>query len=182
MKYPRLLYFYFFAVQIYLLIAENNLILRKIVVLNFHLGSFKKYVRWGVEEGGGGVIEKRTKTNRGRWGPSMCVSSLLKKNAEIFKMKFYSYNFIVFLLIIMAVGNINKPSWKIIIFSPVNEWCAIAFASPHNIKITIMWVMLKIFIYNLLRSAKYQCKGVVKFSLSDLFFWDQFRRSWKRLS
>ena len=44
-----------------------------------------------------------------------------------------------------------------------------------------VWVMLKIFIYNLLWLAEYQCKGVVKFSLSDLFFWGQFRRSWKRV-
>ena len=63
-------------------------------------------------------------------------------------------------------------------FSPVNEWLTIAFASPH--KITIM---LKIFIYNpLLWLAEYQCKGVVKFNLSDLFFWGQFRRSRKRLN
>ena len=65
-------------------------------------------------------------------------------------------------------------------FSPVNEWLMIVFASPH--KITIMWVMLKIFIYNLLWLAEYQCKGVVKYNLSDLFFWGQFRRSWKRLN
>ena len=63
-------------------------------------------------------------------------------------------------------------------FSPVNEWLTIAFASPH--KITIM---LKIFIYNpLLWLAEYQCKGVVKFNLSDLLIWGQFRRSWKRLN
>ena len=40
------------------------------------------------------------------------------------------------------------------------------FASAHKIA---MWVMLKIFIYNLLWLAEYQCKGVVKFSISDLF-------------
>ena len=63
-------------------------------------------------------------------------------------------------------------------FSPVNEWLTIAFASPH--KITIM---LKIFIYNpLLWLAEYQCKGVVKFNLSDLVFRGLFRRSWKRLN
>ena len=34
----------------------------------------------------------------------------------------------------MAVWNVNKPSWKMIrIFSPVNEWHAIAIASPHKI-------------------------------------------------
>ena len=60
--------------------------------------------------------------------------------------------------------------------SPVNEWRAIAFASPHKIT---MWVMLKIFIKifvkNLLWLAEHQCKGVVKFNMSDLFFWGQFR-------
>ena len=68
-------------------------------------------------------------------------------------------------------------------FSPVNEWLTIAFASPH--KITMMWVMLKIFIYNLLWLADYQCKGVVKFNLMNLFFLGgegQFRRSWKQLN
>ena len=52
-----------------------------------------------------GVIEKRTKTNRGSLkskqkrtggegggGPSMCVPSLFLKNTEIFKMKFYRYS------------------------------------------------------------------------------------------
>ena len=32
-----------------------------------------------------------------------------------------------------------------------------------------MWVILKIFIYNLLRLTEYQCKGVVKINFSDLF-------------
>ena len=45
-----------------------------------------------------------------------------------------------------------------------------------------MWFMLEIFIYNFLWLAQFQCKGVVKFSLSDLFFWGQFRRSWQRLN
>ena len=47
-------------------------------------------------KGGGGVNERRSKTNKGGGvpgGPSMCVRSLfLKKNAVIFKMKFYSYS------------------------------------------------------------------------------------------
>ena len=38
-----------------------------------------------------------------------------------------------FLLIIMAVWNIKLIIKKIIIFSPVNEWRAIAFTSPHKI-------------------------------------------------
>ena len=37
--------------------------------------------------GGRGVLEKQTKTNRGRGCPSMYVRLLFKKNAEIFKMK-----------------------------------------------------------------------------------------------
>ena len=53
-------------------------------------------------EGGGGVIEKQTKTNMERGVPSMCVRSL-KKNAEIFKMKFYIVILQFFLLIIMTV-------------------------------------------------------------------------------
>ena len=45
-----------------------------------------------VEKGGGGVIEKQTKPNRGT-GVLACVYvRFLKKNAEIFKMKFYSYS------------------------------------------------------------------------------------------
>ena len=46
-----------------------------------------------------------------------------------------------------------------------------------------MWFMWKIFIYNLLWLAEYQCKGVVKFNISDLFFfWGHFQRSWKWLN
>ena len=40
--------------------------------------------------------------------------------------------------------------------------------SPVHTK-SPMWVMLKSFIYNLLWLAEYQCMGVVKFNLSDLF-------------
>ena len=47
-------------------------------------------------------------------------------------LRFWKRSFLVFLqlflLIIITVWN--KPSWRIIIFSPVNEWCAIAFVSP----------------------------------------------------
>ena len=51
-----------------------------------------------------GVIQKVSSLRRGResskseqkrtggGSPSMCVRSLFKKNAEIFKMKFYSYS------------------------------------------------------------------------------------------
>ena len=55
-----------------------------------------------VEEGRGGrVTEKQTKMNRGG-GPWHVCTFAFKKNAEIFKMKFYTYS-PVFLLIIMAV-------------------------------------------------------------------------------
>ena len=41
-----------------------------------------------------GVIEKPNKNEQGEGGggPSMCICSFFKKNAEIFKMKFYSYS------------------------------------------------------------------------------------------
>ena len=42
-------------------------------------------------------------------------------------------------------GHVEKNGFIRKIFSPVNEWRAIAFASPH--KITPMWVILKIFIF-----------------------------------
>ena len=47
------------------------------------------------------------------------------------------------------------------------------------LKITIMWVKLKKIIYNLLWLTEFHCRGVIKFNLSNLFFWGQFRRSWK---
>ena len=53
--------------------------------------------------------------------------------------------------------------------------------SPTHTRSPI-WVMLTILIYNLFSLAEYQCKGVVKFNLSNLFLWGQFRRSWKRLN
>ena len=53
--------------------------------------------------------------------------------------------------------------------------------SPTHLR-SPMWVMLKRFIYNLLWLAEYQCKGVVKLNLTDLFFWGQFRRFWKWLN
>ena len=46
--------------------------------------------------------------------------------------------------------------------SPVNEWRAIAFASPHKI------ANVGYFKNDLLWLAEYQCKGVVKFNLSEL--------------
>ena len=43
---------------------------------------------------------------------------------------------------------------------------------PTNTRSPI-WVMLKIFIYNFFWLAEYQCKGVIKFNLSDLVKWTQ---------
>ena len=42
---------------------------------------------------GGGIIEKQTKTNKRKGRVLACVYfRFLKRNAEIFKMKFYSYS------------------------------------------------------------------------------------------
>ena len=82
-----------------------------------------------LRRGGRGAVEKWTKTNR---GVLAYVYIRLKKNAEIFKMKFYSYS-PVFPIDYNGSMKLNKPSWKIIIFSPVNEWRAIVFSSPHKI-------------------------------------------------
>ena len=77
-----------------------------------------------VEEGRG-VIEKRTKTNRGRMGgggrgPSMCVRSFKKKMLRFSKWSFI--NILQFSYWLWCQCEIlNKPSWKIIIISPVNE-------------------------------------------------------------
>ena len=117
---------------------------------------------------GRGILGKRVNTNRGKWGSSMCVHSrFFKKNAEILCWSFINI-LQFFLLIIMAVWNIKQT----IIFSPSNEWCAMTFVSQHKIT---MWIMLKIFIYNLFWLSEYQCKDVVKLKMSNLFFWGQFR-------
>ena len=42
--------------------------------------------------GGGGLSLKSEQKQTGAGSPSMCVGLLLKKNAEIFKMKFYGYS------------------------------------------------------------------------------------------
>ena len=56
---------------------------------------------------------------------------------------------------------LNKPSWKII-FSPgfrqtTQDHHNVGYVK--NIYLQLLWL------------AKYHCKGVVKFNLSDLFFW-----------
>ena len=87
-------------------------------------GSFKKYVRWGGEGG-----YWKAKKNKQEKGVLVCAYVHFFKKM----LRFSKSSFIVILqfllLIIMTVWNI-KPSWKIIIFSPVNEWHAIDFASP----------------------------------------------------
>ena len=61
-------------------------------------------------------------------GLNICLRSLfLKKNLEISKMKFYSYS-PVFPIDYNKCEILNKSSWKILIFSSINEWFAIAFA------------------------------------------------------
>ena len=57
-------------------------------LLKFYKGVIQK-VR-SLRRGGGSLQSEQKQT--GREGPSMCVCSLFKKNAEIFKMKFYSYS------------------------------------------------------------------------------------------
>ena len=42
--------------------------------------------------GGGGSLNSKQKRTGGG-GPSMCVRSLFNKNAEIFKIKFYSFSY-----------------------------------------------------------------------------------------
>ena len=60
--------------------------------MNFRifLGSHSKSTF--VEGSGEGVIEKRTKKNRGRRVLTFVYVLFFKKNADIFKMKFYSYS------------------------------------------------------------------------------------------
>ena len=83
--------------------------------------------------GGGGVTEKRTKTNRGRGVLAYLYVHVLKKNAEIFKILLCQNVLWLFSSFSYWLKTIMKPSWKIIIFSPVNKWRAIAFVSPHKI-------------------------------------------------
>ena len=59
---------------------------------------------------GGGVIEKRTKTGLGG-SYHVCTFAFLKKNAEIFKIKFYSYS-PFFPLIIITVKIIKQIIMK----------------------------------------------------------------------
>ena len=55
----------------------------------FPLGSFKRYIRWGGE---GGSLRTKQKRLRGRGSYHVCTFAFFKENAEIFKMKFYSYS------------------------------------------------------------------------------------------
>ena len=66
-----------------------------------------------IGAGGGGSLKSQQKRT-GRGGSIVCVYVLFffKKNAEISKMKFYSYSFTVFLLIIKAMRNIKQTIMK----------------------------------------------------------------------
>ena len=64
---------------------------------HFFIGTFKNLLKFykgviqrvrSLRRGGGSL--KSEQKQMGREGPSMCVCLLFKKNAEIFKMKFYS--------------------------------------------------------------------------------------------
>ena len=55
------------------------------------LGVIQK-VRSLMRGEGGGVIEKPTKTNRGRRVLACVYVRFFRKNAEIFEVKFYSYS------------------------------------------------------------------------------------------
>ena len=50
------------------------------------------YIRWAGEGRGVGVIDKRTKMNKGRGVLACLYVHFFKKYAEIFKTKFYSYS------------------------------------------------------------------------------------------
>ena len=75
---------------------------------NFHMGSLKE-VRL-LRTGGGRFIEKITKTGLGG-SYHVCTFAFLKKNAEIFKIKFYSYS-PFFPLIIITVKIIKQIIMK----------------------------------------------------------------------
>ena len=96
-------------------------------------------------------------------------------------LRFSKWSFLVilqfFLLIIMTVWNIKQT-----IVKNCNIQSCQRLLSPTHTR-SPMWDMWKIFICNLLWLAEYQCKGVVKFNFSDLFFfWGHFQRSWKWLN
>ena len=80
-------------------------------------------------------------------------------------LEFSKWTFIVilqfFILIIMAVWSIKQTVMKVLSINGVRSLSPTHTRSP-------IWVMLKIFTYNLLWLAEYQCKGVVKFNLSNL--------------
>ena len=84
-----------------------------------------------------------------------------------------------FLLIIMVVWNIKQTIMKDYNVQSC-QWMAYdRFRQPTQDHHDVGYVKN---IYNLLWLAEYQCKGVIKINLSDLFFWCQFRISWKRLN
>ena len=84
-----------FSILISIFIMINRIILPKKThfFCLFHIqlflddkGSFKKYVHWESKH-------EQKQTGWGGWGLLVCVYvRFLKKNAEIFKIKFYSYS------------------------------------------------------------------------------------------
>ena len=93
---------------------------------------------------GGGPLKREQKRTGGVFA---CVYVRFSKKKKM--PRFSKWSFIVILqfilLIIMAIWNIKilkKPSWKILIFSPVNE-CRRLLSPAHTR--SLMWVMLKIF-------------------------------------
>ena len=78
----------------------------------------------------------------------------------------------------MAVWNIKRTN-MIIIFSPVNEWRAIAFARPH--KITNVGYVKNIYLQPL-AVGWLSMLGCGKVQFEQSFFWGQFQRSRKRLN
>ena len=98
-------------------------------------------------------------------------------------LRFSKWSFIVilqfFLLIIMVAWNIKQTIMKDYNVQSC-QWMAYdRIRRPTQDHHNVGYVKN---IYNLLWLAEYQCKGVVKYNLSDLFFWGQSRRSWKRLN
>ena len=86
-----------------------------VIVISHFWGIFCTFTplldhRWG----GGGVHWKGNKNRQGQGGRSMCVHWLfllfLKKNCEIFKIKFYIYSPVF--PIDMAVWNIEQTNMK----------------------------------------------------------------------
>ena len=75
---------------------------------NFHMGSFKEVRLLRTE---GGEVHWKKNKNRVRWVLSCVYVRFFKKNAEIFKIKFYNYS-PFFPLIIITVKIIKQTIMK----------------------------------------------------------------------